>query len=62
MASNLNIRDSIWNPLFSFHLIHSNLLVNITDSFDLMLLYSTNQVPTRYLDNVNDISFVINIP
>jgi len=61
IVSNLNIRDSIWNLLFSFHLIHSNLLVDVAGSFDLMLLYPTNQVLTRYLDNVNDANSVIDL-
>jgi len=61
MVSNLNIRDSIWNLLFSFHSIHSNLLVDVADSFDLMLSYPTNQVLTRYSDNVNDANSVIDL-
>ena len=61
IVSNLNIRDSIWNLLFSFYSIHSNLLVDVADSFDLMLSYPTNQVLTRYLDNVNDANSVIDL-
>ena len=30
---------------------HSDLLLNITNSFSLGLLYPTNPIPTRYLDN-----------
>jgi len=52
MASNFN--------LDSFHLIHSNLLINVTDSFDLLLSQSTNQVSTRYSDNISDTNSVIN--
>ena len=61
IVSNLNIRDSIWNLLFSFYSIHSNLLVDVADSFDLMLSYSTNQVLTRYSDNMNDANSVIDL-
>jgi len=59
MADNFNIRNNIWDFLFLFYLIHSNLLV--AGSFDFMLSYSTNQVLTRYLDNVNDANSVINL-
>ena len=41
MASNFNIRNSSWNPLFSFHLIYSNLLTDIADYLDLILSNST---------------------
>jgi len=61
MASNFNIRDSIWNPSISFYLIHGNLLVNVANSFDLLLLQSTNQVSTRYSDNTNDTNSVIDL-
>ena len=61
MTGNFNIRDNSWDPLFLFHLIHSDLLTDITDSLNLLLLISTNQVPTRYLDNVNNLNLVINL-
>jgi len=59
MADNFNIRDNIWDLLFLFYLIHSNLLV--PGSFDFILSCSTNQVLTRYLDNMNDANSVINL-
>ena len=58
MVGDFNIRDSIWNPLISFH---SDLLVNVADSFYLLLSQSTNQVSTRYLDNENDANSIINL-
>ena len=60
IADDFNIRDSIWNLLFLFYLIHSNLSVDVVDSFDFMLSCSTNQVLTRYSDNVNNVNSVIN--
>ena len=51
MAGNLNIRDSFWDLLFPHHSLHSNLLIDITDSLSLGLSYSTNAVPTRYSDH-----------
>jgi len=61
MTGDFDIRDSIWNSLISFNLIYSNLLVDVADSFDILLSLSTNQVPTRYSDNVNNANFVIDI-
>ena len=59
MASDFNIRDSNWDPLYFFHLIHRNLLFNMADSFDLMLSNPINQVPTYHSDNTNDTNSVI---
>ena len=61
MASDFNIRNSNWNPFDLFYLIHSNLLVDIADNFDLSLSHSTNFIPTRYLDNRNNLNSVINL-
>jgi len=52
IASNFNIRDSNWDLSFSFRSIHSDLLADVSDSLDLCLSKSTNQVPTRYSDNM----------
>ena len=41
-----------WNSSFPFYLIHSDLLTEIADSFDISLSNPTNQIHTRYLDNI----------
>jgi len=41
--------------------IYSNLLSDITDTFNLSFLHSTNPIPTRYLDNSNDLNSVIDL-
>ena len=61
MASNFNIRDSSWNSSFPFHSTYSYLLIDIAKSFDLFLLKPTNQVPTRYLNNAQDLNSVIDL-
>ena len=61
MTGDFNIRDSNWNPLYSFHSVHSDLLVDIADAFDLSFSHPTNQVSTRYLDNANNSNSVINL-
>ena len=42
ITGNFNIRDSIWNPNFPHHSIHSNLLIDIADFINLYLLSFTN--------------------
>ena len=42
-------------------MIHSDLLIDIADAFDISLSHSTNFVPTRYLDNENNLNFVIDL-
>ena len=61
IISDFNIRDSSWGSLFSFHLIHSDLLTGIANSLDLSLSNPTNQVSTRYLDNAHDANSVIDL-
>ena len=51
IADDFNIRNSFWNPLYPHHSSYSDLLLDITDSFLLELLYPTNTVFTRFLDN-----------
>ena len=36
MTSNFNIRDRDWDLDYSFHSVHSDLLLNIVDTFDLL--------------------------
>jgi len=61
MTGDFKIRDSSWDLLFPFHLSYNNLLSNIADSLNLLLSNPTIQVPTRYLDNTNDINSVIDL-
>jgi len=61
MAEDFNIRDSLWDLSFLHHLFIGNDLIIIADSFHLSLLFPTNQVPTRYTDNINDSNSVIDL-
>ena len=61
MAGDFNIRDSLWNSSFPHHSSISNDLIIITDSFHLSLLSSTNQVPTRCADNLNNTNLIIDL-
>jgi len=59
MTGDFNIRNSFWDPLYLYHSIYSNLLIDIIDSLLLELLYPTNLVPTRYLDSDRSSNLVI---
>jgi len=61
MTGDFNIRDSSWDLLFSHHLAYQDLLTDIADFMNLCISNPTNQVPTRYLDNPNDLNSVINL-
>ena len=61
MTSDFNIRDRGWDPEYLFHSVHSDLLLEIADSFNLSFLHPFNPVTTRYPDNNNDSNSVINL-
>ena len=61
ITGNFNIRDNSWDPSFPYHSIHCNLLTDIADSMSLYIFKSTNQVPTRYSDNQNNLNSVIDL-
>ena len=61
IASNFNIIDINWDILYPFHLVHSDVLFKITDSFNLTLLIPVQQVLTRYSDNDNNSNSVIDL-
>jgi len=42
ITGDFNIQDSLWDPDYPFHLSHSDLLFDITDSFNLGLSEPTN--------------------
>ena len=54
MIGDFNICNSLWDPLFLYHSFISDDLNIIADSFNLNLLISINQVPTKYSNNDND--------
>ena len=61
MTRDFNIHDSLWDSSFNYHSSISNDLFAIADSFDLFLSFFPDPVPTRYLDNPNDLNSVIDL-
>ena len=61
MTKDFNIRDNIQDPNFPYYSIHSDFLIEVTDSINLGLSKSTNQVPTRCSDNQQNSNLVIDI-
>ena len=61
MTDDFNIRDSLWDPSFSFHAFISDDLIMIADSFDLSLSSLTNPGPTRFSDTVGESNSIIDL-
>ena len=61
LTKDFNIRDSDWDPLYSHHLAHSDILMEIADSFELGLSSSIHQFPTQYVNNANNYYSVIDL-
>ena len=61
ITGDFNIKDSIWNLSFPHHLSFSDDLMIIADSFNLELLFPTNNVSTKYLDSDTRSNSVIDL-
>ena len=59
IAGDFNIRNNSWNLSFPYCSSYCDFFTNIVDSVDLHMSKSTNQVTTRYSDNLNDSNLVI---
>ena len=61
MKGDFNIRDSLWDSFFPFHLSIGDDLIIITDSFNLSLSSPTNPCPTRYSNTSGELNSVIDL-
>ena len=61
MTGDFNIRNSFWDPNFSYHSSYKDTLFEITDSFSLELSKSIKFFPTRYSDNCQDSDLVLDL-
>ena len=61
MTSNFNIRDSIWDLSFPYHLAISDDLMILADFYNLDLSIPTHRAPTRYLNMTGEVNSVINL-
>jgi len=61
ITGDFNICNSLWDPSYSFHSSISDNIFVITDSFNLFLSFPTEQVPTRFSDNANNLNSVLDL-
>ena len=61
MTEDFNIRDSLWDSNFPFHSIYSNMLFDIANSFSLTLSSPTENFPTRFSDNNQNLNLVLDL-
>ena len=61
MTGDFNIRDSLWDPSFSFHSSISDNLIIIADSFNLTLSTLINPCLTRFSDTAREANSVIDL-
>ena len=61
MTGDFNIRDCLWHPNYLFNSSHKDTLFEIADSFHIKLSKLTNNLPTRYSDNIQNSNLVLDL-
>ena len=61
MTGNFNIRNNFWDLNFPYYSIYKDIFFEIADSFQLELFKPTESFPTRYLDNDQNSSSVLDL-
>jgi len=61
MTVDFNIKDNDWDPLYSHHSLHTNILKKIADLFNLKLSTLINQFSIQYTDNPNNSNLGIDL-
>jgi len=61
MTGDFNIGDNLWDSNFPFHSVYSDMLFNIADSFSLVLSSLTENFPTRFSDNNQNLNSVLDL-
>jgi len=61
ITGDFNIRDSVWDPYFPYHLLYNNILFKVANSLYLGLSKPTEYFLTRYSGNQQDSNLVIDL-
>ena len=61
MIGDFNIRNNDWNPLYSYYLLHTDMLQEVINSFSPKLSMFINLVPTCCVDNHQESNSVLNL-
>jgi len=61
MTGDFNIRDSLWDSNFPFHSVHNDMLFDIVDLFSIALSKPTENFPTRFSDNNQNLNSVLDL-
>ena len=61
ITRNFNIRNNDWNPTYSYYSIYIDILMEIADFFDFRMFTFYIQVPTWYVNNLNNSNLVIDL-
>ena len=61
MTSDFNIRVSLWDPNFPHHSSHSDILLEIADSFQIKLSKPVIFLPIRFANNAWDLNSVLDL-
>ena len=61
MTEDFNIRNNNWNLLYFHYLAHTDIIMEIANSFNLSLFTPIIQVSTQYTDNSNNYNSVIDL-
>ena len=61
MTEDFNIKNRDWDPGYPHYSAHSDILIEITNSFDLRISFSVYQILTHYADNTNNSNSVLTL-
>jgi len=61
MTGDFNIRNNDWDPSYPYYLLHTDMLQEVIDSFDLELSMPINLIPTHYVNSPQESNSILNL-